>query len=112
PLVRQLSVPMSDVRARPTVAMSPDGSPIIYLSAASTGNQLFSRTLDQLEPTSLTGTQNARNPFISPDGRWVAYFSGPRLYKLPLAGGPAAVVATVPGLAFGATWGAPDQIGL
>ncbi len=109
-LVLPPSAPMSDVPAGTTVAMSPDGSRIIYLSAASTGNQLFSRTLDQLEPTSLTGTQNARNPFISPDGRWVAYFSGPRLYKLPLAGGPAAVVATVPGLAFGATWGATDTI--
>src|SRR5213593_4022504 len=109
-LVLPPTAPMSDVPAGTTVAMSPDGSRIIYLSAASTGNQLFSRTLDQLEPTSLTGTQNARKPFISPDGRWVAYFSGPRLYKLPLAGGPAAVVATVPGLAFGATWGATDTI--
>jgi len=109
-LVLPPSAPMSDVPAGTTVAMSPDGSRIIYLSAASTGNQLFSRTLDQLEPTSLTGTQNARNPFFSPDGRWVAYFSGTRLYKLPLGGGPAAVVATVPGLSFGATWGANDTI--
>jgi Tol biopolymer transport system component len=109
-LVLPPSAPMSDVPAGTTVAMSPDGSRIIYLSAASTGNQLFSRTLDQLEPTSLTGTQNARNPFFSPDGRWVAYFSGTRLYKLPLGGGPAAVVAAVTGLAFGATWGATDTI--
>ncbi|HYU90931.1 MAG TPA: protein kinase [Gemmatimonadales bacterium] len=109
-LVLPPSAPMSDVPAGTTVAMSPDGSRIIYLSAASTGNQLFSRTLDQLEPTSLTGTQNARNPFFSPDGRWVAYFSGTRLYKLPLGGGPALVVATVPGLSFGATWGANDTI--
>src|SRR5207245_767873 len=70
----------------------------------------FSRRLDQLDPVPLAGTQNARNPFFSPDGRWVAYFSGSRLYKLPLAGGPAAVVADVPGVAFGATWGTTDTI--
>src|SRR5439155_771793 len=66
--------------------------------------------LDQLEPVPLAGTQNARNPFFSPDGRWVAYFSGSKLYKLPLGGGPAAVVADVPGVAFGATWGTTDTI--
>src|SRR6266853_6496441 len=64
----------------------------------------------ELEPLSLPGTQNARNPFFSPDGRWVAYFSGSRLYRLPLGGGAAAVVADVPGLAFGATWGTTDTI--
>jgi serine/threonine-protein kinase len=40
----------------------------------------------------------------------VAYFQGARLYKLPLGGGPAAVIADVAGLAFGATWGATDTI--
>jgi serine/threonine-protein kinase len=94
----------------PTVVLSPDGSRIIYLGSAPTGNQLFSRRLDQMEAVPLAATQNARNPFFSPDGRWVAYFSGARLYKLPLAGGPAAVVADVPWLALGATWGATDTI--
>src|SRR6059058_2417901 len=102
-LVLPANAPVSDFAAGPTVALSPDGSRIIYVSSVSTGNQLFSRRLDQLEPVSLAGTQNARNPFFSPDGRWVAYFSGSKLYKLPLGGGPAAVVADVPGVAFGAT---------
>src|SRR5436309_1300209 len=110
PLVRPPSAPLAEFSAGPTVAFSPDGSRIIYVSSASTGNQLFSRRLDQLEPVPLAGTQNARNPSFSPDGRWVAYFSGSKLYKLPLGGGPAAVVADVPGVAFGATWGTTDTI--
>jgi len=109
-LVLPPGAPLAEFSAGPTVAFSPDGSRIIYVSSASTGNQLFSRRLDQLDPVPLAGTQNARNPFFSPDGRWVAYFSGSRLYKLPLAGGPAAVVADVPGVAFGATWGTTDTI--
>ncbi len=109
-LVLPPSAPLAEFSAGPTVAFSPDGSRIIYVSSASTGNQLFSRRLDQLDPVPLAGTQNARNPFFSPDGRWVAYFSGSKLYKLPLGGGPAAVVADVPGVAFGATWGTTDTI--
>ncbi|HEX9487248.1 MAG TPA: protein kinase, partial [Gemmatimonadales bacterium] len=108
-LVLPPSAPMSDL-AGSSVALSPDGTRIIYVSSVSTGSQLFSRRLDEPEPVSLPGTQNARNPLFSPDGRWVAYFSGTRLYKLALGGGPAAVVADVPGLAFGATWGATDTI--
>jgi len=108
-LVLPPSAPLSDF-VGPTVALSPDGSRIIYVSSVPTGSQLVSRRLDELEPVPLAGPQNARNPFFSPDGRWVGYFSGSRLYKLPLAGGPASLVADVPGLAFGATWGETDTI--
>ena len=108
-LVLPPGAPLSDF-VGPTVALSPDGSRIIYVSSVPTGSQLVSRRLDELEPVPLVGPQNARNPFFSPDGRWVAYFSGSRLYKLPLSGGPASLVADVPGLAFGATWGETDTI--
>ncbi len=101
---------ISEFVAGPSVALSPDGSRIIYVSSTTTGNQLFSRKLDQLDPMPLPGTLSSRNPFFSPDGQWVAYFSNSKLYRLPLGGGPAAVVADVPGLAFGATWGTNDTI--
>src|SRR5437588_717845 len=100
--------------AGPTVALSPDGSRIVYVSSTTTGNQLFSRKLDELEPVALAGTQNARGPFFSPDGRWVAYFSNGKLYKLPLTrgggGGSPVTVADVLGLVLGATWGESDTI--
>src|SRR5438552_6712843 len=107
-LALPLSAPLAE--AGPTVALSPDGSRIVYVSSGATGNQLFSRKLDQLEPEPLAGTQNARTPFFSPDGRWVAYFSSGKLYKLPLGGGQATTVANVSGLGFGATWGSTDTI--
>src|SRR5439155_2839127 len=66
-LVLPPSAPMSDF-VGPTVALSPDGSRIVYVSSVATGSQLFSRRLDELEPAPLAGTQNARNPFFSPDG--------------------------------------------
>ncbi len=107
-LALPLSAPLAE--AGPTVALSPDGSRIVYVSSGATGNQLFSRKLDQLEPVLLAGTQTVRSPFFSPDGRWVAYFSSGKLYKLPLGGGQATTVADAPGLAFGATWGSTDTI--
>ena len=107
-LVLPSSAPPAE--AGPSVALSPDGSRIVYVSSGATGNQLFSRKLDQLEPVLLAGTQNARTPFFSPDGRWVGYFSGSKLFKLPLGGGQVTTVANVPGLAFGATWGSTDTI--
>src|SRR2546429_458151 len=107
-LVLPSSAPPAE--AGPSVALSPDGSRIVYVSSGATGNQLFSRKLDQLEPVLLAGTQNARTPFFSPDGRWVGYFSGSKLFKLPLGGGQVTTVADAPGLAFGATWGSTDTI--
>src|SRR6266516_3214834 len=107
-----LALPSSapPAEAGPSVALSPDGSRIVYVSSGATGNQLFSRKLDQLEPVLLAGTQTVRSPFFSPDGRWVAYFSSGKLYKLPLGGGQASTVANVSGLGFGATWGSTDTI--
>ncbi len=106
--------PLAEFSAGPTVALSPDGSRIVYVSSTTTGNQLFSRKLDELEPVALAGTQNARGPFFSPDGRWVAYFSNGKLYKLPLTrgggGGSPVTVADVLGLVLGATWGESDTI--
>ena len=40
----------------------------------------------------------------------MGYFSGSKLFKLPLGGGQVTTVANVPGLAFGATWGSTDTI--
>ena len=106
--------PLAEFSAGPTVALSPDGSRIVYVSSTTTGNQLFSRKLDELEPVALAGTQNARGPFFSPDGRWVAYFSNGKLYKLPLTrgggGGSPVTVTDVLGLVLGATWGESDTI--
>src|SRR5213594_2610939 len=44
-LVLPPSAPLAEFSAGPTVAFSPDGSRIIYVSSASTGIQLFSRRL-------------------------------------------------------------------
>ena len=47
------------------------------------------RHLDQLSAAPLLGIEDARNPFFSPDGRWIAFFdsSHSKLKKVSVAGG-------------------------
>lgn len=58
----------------------------------------------------LAGTEGAAAPTVSPDGQWVAFWADRAIRKVPLSGGPAAVlVADVP-CPFGMTWGSSGQL--
>jgi serine/threonine-protein kinase len=88
------------------VAITPDGSRIVYIGA--NGTTLFVRPLDRLEPISLTRGEAIRDLFISPDGQWIGFFDGPQtLKKVAMSGGPAVLVAPLDANERGATW-APD----
>src|SRR5204862_6045385 len=63
-----------------TLALSPDGSRIVYVGSDSLGGTwLFSRGLEHLDPALIPGTQNARQPFFSPDGQWIGFWQDGRL---------------------------------
>ena len=66
--------------------------------------RLWIRDLKNSEPTLLATASAASNPFFSPDGRWVGYFSEADVMKVPVAGGPAAAVAATSNRPSGATW--------
>ncbi|MCH7766715.1 MAG: serine/threonine-protein kinase, partial [Acidobacteria bacterium] len=55
--------------------LSPDGQTLAYVAESGGSRRLYIRPLDQLEATALSGTEGARDPFFSPDGRWVAFFT-------------------------------------
>ncbi len=54
-------------------AMSSDGTRLVYGASSGGGRQLYVRSLDQLDVTPLAGTENAAQPFFSPDGEWVGF---------------------------------------
>jgi serine/threonine-protein kinase len=91
-----------------SVSLSPDGSQVVYVSLnpaerGERSSQLRVRSLESLEVRDLPGTFGARQPFFSPDGRWVAFFtSGGELKKTALATGNPVNIAT--GIA-GSHWG-------
>jgi serine/threonine-protein kinase len=66
-------LPLNEVG--PPVALSPDGSFIVYVGPdpEGSGTALWRRPLDRLEASPIEGTQNAQRPVIAPDGRAV-YF--------------------------------------
>src|SRR2546428_560453 len=66
------------------VAISPDGTHVIYVSGAA-GGSLMVRAIDRPEAMPLGGTTGAHSPFVSPDGRWVGFFTASELRKVPIA---------------------------
>jgi serine/threonine-protein kinase len=101
-------VPLLEGPGSPLV-LSPDGRTLVFRTRTAGSSMLYRRAFDQLVPAAITGTERAALPFISPDGRWVAYFTGTELRKIPLDGGPPVTVATVK-QPHGASWGPGDVI--
>jgi serine/threonine protein kinase len=89
--------------------LSPDGNTIVYRGPAAGSSLLYRRSGDQLVPKPIAGTDGGLLPFLSPDGKEVAFFAGSALKRVPLDGGPAAIIATMP-QAMGASWGPHNVI--
>jgi serine/threonine-protein kinase len=88
------------------IAISPDGAYIVYRSQ----QQLVVRALDQLEARPLTSTVGGRQPFVSPDGRWVGFFASGEIKRVPITGGPALTTLRIVQALRGASWGEDDTI--
>jgi hypothetical protein len=101
-----VSLPVGDSQAQ-TVVLSPDGTRLVYVSG--TPQRLFTRRLDHAKATELPGTEGAGDPFFSPDGQWVGFFTNTRLNKISVDGGASVAVADVP-VPSGASWGADGNI--
>ena len=71
-------------------AVSPDGRTVAFVAIDKEGvSRLWIRDLDATEARVLQQTDDAAFPFWSPDGKWIAFFSGDKLMKTDVAGGPA-----------------------
>ena len=92
------------------LAVSPDGH-YLALSAASAGLPpgLWVRPLDSLDAQFLAGTESATYPFWSPDNRWIAFFSGDKLKKISVEGGPIQTLCDAP-IGRGGSWGPSGAI--
>jgi eukaryotic-like serine/threonine-protein kinase len=91
------------------VALSPDGQRLVYAGRSGGKVQLYLRGLDRFDSQPIPGTNDAGDPFFSPDGRWVGFFAEGKLKKVSLAGG-APVALTDVRAARGEAWGSNDSI--
>ena len=91
------------------VAISPDGSTIVYVGGPKNG--LMIRRRDELHARQIPGTENAGSPFFSPDGKRLGFFQlASRLMIVGLDGNPPVFVTdSMIGVA-GAAWGSDDML--
>jgi serine/threonine protein kinase len=90
------------------LAVSPDGKQFLY----STPKGLYVRSLGQLAAQLISGTEgNNADPFYSPDGQWIGYFSvaDKKLKKISINGGVPVPLCDIANY-LGANWGADDII--
>jgi Tol biopolymer transport system component len=84
--------------------VSPDGHRIVWAGVSEAGlPQLYVRDLSSIESHALSGTISARQPFWSPDGRWIGFFARGKLQKIAAIGGPVTDIAGAPDPR-GGTW--------
>jgi eukaryotic-like serine/threonine-protein kinase len=87
---------------RQFLAISRDGAKLVYVA----NNQLFLRQMSEMQPRPIPGADgDVANPFFSPDGQWIGFWSAhdTAIKKIALAGGASITIckADVP---YGASW--------
>ena len=97
-----------DNAGAPTV--SPDGKYIVYLAIGESNQPtLFLRSTAALTATAISGTEDAKYPFWSPDSRSIGYFQAGKLRVSDIAGNPPITIADALD-ARGGSWGADGMI--
>ena len=88
------------------VAISPDGTRLVYVAGGPGRVRLVARNLGELDAARLWDFETPRAPFFSPDGRWLGFFGlFGNLKKISIDGGPGAEISRgVGGASRGATW--------
>jgi eukaryotic-like serine/threonine-protein kinase len=98
----------------PIVRLSADGRQLFFTALVGRREEILRRRFDQMQMTTVAGagqgeqgTGNSR-PFLSPDGRWIAFAAQGRLRKVPVEGGPAVDLATADWA--GGSWGKQGKL--
>jgi Tol biopolymer transport system component len=91
------------------VAISPDGSKVVYTAVTDGESRLWLRSLDSVSARSLAGTENAIAPFWSADSRSVAFFAGVQLKRIDLDGNAVRTLAHA-SMGLGGTWAGDGTI--
>ncbi len=78
------------------VTVSPNGRYVAFVGRRVATAQLYLRTIEDADTRVLPDTEGAQQPFFSPDSRWLAFFAGGKLMKVPTTGGVPVVVCDAP----------------
>ena len=91
-------------------AISPEGQVIAYVSQKGMDEpQLYLRNLNSFESRLVTGSSSAKQPFFSPDGKWIAFFAKRQLFRTEVTGGTPIRICDVAN-PIGGTWNEDNTI--
>jgi len=94
-----------------SAAISPDGRRLIFPMRGPDGKpQLATRLLDQAQATLLPGTEDGRNPFFSPDGQSIGFFTPTQLKTISVQGGAPVTLCGITGMSLGGSWSVDGNI--
>ena len=92
------------------IAISSDGQRIAFISRGADARAYLNvRRLDAVEAIKLDGTEGARVPFFSPDGRWIGFYADRTLKKVASEGGAPVIICEIDDM-MGASWSDGDTI--
>lgn len=103
-----LSLP-STASLSPFLAISPDGTQLVFSANSGGRPQLYVRPMDKLKTTPLPGTEGAQLPFFSPDGEWLGFFTDGKLKKTQIGAKEPVTLCDAPA-GRGASWGIDGTI--
>jgi len=86
------------------IAISSDGRSIVTRAGAGADDMLYIRSIGDFDPKPIEGTTSGRNPFFSPDDRWIAFLSGTNLHKVRSSGGASVLIGPTHAAPAGMHW--------
>jgi eukaryotic-like serine/threonine-protein kinase len=114
PSVRRATIQLPPGQTQPRalyepLALSPDGTELVYVAEDETGPNLFLRRMDSYDVRKLPGTSYAMEPFFSPDGKSIGFFAARELRILALDQGSPVTLSEVH-RGIGGSWGTEATI--
>jgi Tol biopolymer transport system component len=94
----------------PDLALAPDGSRLAFVATADGTPRVWVRSLDALTAQALPGTEGARGPFWSSDGRFIGFTADGKLKRIELAGASAPRTIAPASTTAAGTWNAAGVI--
>jgi eukaryotic-like serine/threonine-protein kinase len=91
-------------------AISPNGTFLALIALRNGHTDLWLRRLDSSEAQPIAGTNDAVNPFWSPDSRYIGFFADGKLKKVDVSGGKVSDICPIGFWGLGGAWSSQGTI--